>query len=252
MLDADAQKDIGDGAVDPRMLAVLDKLTEKHKIELSVIKTGHDQFTSGGSVSNHFVGRGIDIARVDGEIVNPGSTAARELATEIAALTGDLRPTEVGTPFPIGAPGFFTDGAHQDHIHVAFDGEPPGGLHSAPRRRRGAAAAAAAAVPGQPVAAAAAAEPKVDPRGRWPSKRSRPKAAERAGQGRLAGVPGGDQAEGRAGRRGRGRRRRGPPRASTSPGVSDAYPGDNASREQIAAWMARPGARSAGCRPSCR
>ena len=63
MLDADAQKDIGDGAVDPRMLAVLDKLTEKHKIELSVIKTGHDQFTSGGSVSNHFVGRGIDIAR---------------------------------------------------------------------------------------------------------------------------------------------------------------------------------------------
>ena len=70
-----------------------------------MIKTGHAQFTSGGSVSNHFVGRGIDIARVDGEIVNPGSPAARELATEIAEMTGDLRPTEVGTPWAIGASG---------------------------------------------------------------------------------------------------------------------------------------------------
>ena len=73
MLDADAQKDLGDGSVDPRMIALLDKLTEKHKIELSVIKTGHAQFTSGGSVSNHFEGRGIDIARVDGEIVDPAA-----------------------------------------------------------------------------------------------------------------------------------------------------------------------------------
>ena len=141
ILDADAQKDIRDGAVDPRMISLLGKLSEKHKIELSVIKTGHAQFTSGGSVSNHFEGRGIDIARVDGEIVNSGSPAARELASEIAEMTGDLRPTEVGTPWAIGASGFFTDGAHQDHLHVAFDGPPPAGFQaSAPsgaRRRRG-------------------------------------------------------------------------------------------------------------------
>ncbi len=155
VLDADAQKDIRDDAVDPRMIALLGKLTEKHKIELSVIKTGHGQFTSGGSVSNHFVGRGIDIARVDGEIVNPGSPAARELATEIAAMTGDLRPTEVGTPWAIGASGFFTDGGHQDHLHVAFDGEPPAGFAApAPSAAPAPAAAAAAAAPGQPAAAA--------------------------------------------------------------------------------------------------
>ena len=124
---------------------MLDKLTEKHKIELSVIKTGHAQFTTGGSVSNHFEGRGLDIARVDGQIVNAGSTAARELASEIAELQGDLRPTEVGTPFPIGASGFFTDGDHQDHIHVAFDGAAARGLQG--RRRRRAAAAAAARRP---------------------------------------------------------------------------------------------------------
>ena len=171
ILDADAQKDIRDGAVDPRMISLLGKLSEKHKIELSVIKTGHAQFTSGGSVSNHFEGRGIDIARVDGEIVNSGSPAARELASEIAEMTGDLRPTEVGTPWAIGASGFFTDGGHQDHLHVAFDDPPPAGFQaSAPS---GAAAAAPPPrpppplrpppprplPPGQPAAAAAAAEP---------------------------------------------------------------------------------------------
>ena len=154
ILDADAQKDIRDGAVDPRMISLLGKLSEKHKIELSVIKTGHAQFTSGGSVSNHFEGRGIDIARVDGEIVNSGSPAARELASEIAEMTGDLRPTEVGTPWAIGASGFFTDGAHQDHLHVAFDGPPPEGFKaSAPS---GAPAAAAACAPAPAAAASAA------------------------------------------------------------------------------------------------
>ena len=174
VLDADAQKDIRDGAVDPRMIGLLGKLAEKHKIELSVIKTGHAQFTSGGSVSNHFEGRGIDIARVDGEIVNSGSPAARELASEIAEMTGDLRPTEVGTPWAIGASGFFTDAGHQDHLHVAYDGEPPAGFQppapsgapaagAAAAAAPGAPVATAAAAPGQPSAAAALAQPKAKP-----------------------------------------------------------------------------------------
>ena len=161
ILDADAQKDIRDGAVDPRMISLLGKLSEKHKIELSVIKTGHAQFTSGGSVSNHFEGRGIDIARVDGEIVNSGSPAARELASEIAEMTGDVRPTEVGTPWAIGASGFFTDGAHQDHLHVAFDGPPPAGFEATVPS--GAPAAAAASAPAAPAAAAAAPPPASPP-----------------------------------------------------------------------------------------
>ena len=121
VLDADAQKDIRSGDVDPRMIALLGKLTEKHKIELSVIKTGHAKFSAGGGVSNHFVGRGIDIATVDGEIVRPNSAAARELATEIAELSGNIRPTEIGTPWAIDEPGYFTDSGHLDHLHVGFD-----------------------------------------------------------------------------------------------------------------------------------
>ena len=172
MLDADAQTDVRGGDVDPRMIALLQKLGEKHKIELSVIKTGHAKFSAGGSVSNHFHGRGIDIARVDGEIVRPNSAAARELATEIAGIQGDLRPTEVGTPWAISESGFFTDGAHQDHLHVAFDGEAPADFQApaaaapaAPAAAAAAAAPAAPAAPGAPAAAAAAAPPPVPKKG---------------------------------------------------------------------------------------
>ena len=219
-----------------------------------MIKTGHDQFTSGGSVSNHFEGRGIDIARVDGEIVNSGSTAARELATEIAALTGDLRPTEVGTPFSIGAPGFFTDGAHQDHLHVAFDGEPPAGFTPPAPAAPAAPVAAVAAAPvaGQPVAAAAAAEPAGNGKESLSlSAVTAEAASKRARQGRIPSLPGSGQAEG--GRRGGGRagggtRRRG---RSTSPASLTPIPATTprASRSRPG-WPSRP--RRAGCRPSCR
>ena len=186
-LDADAQKDVRDGAVDPRLVALLTKLSEKHKIDLSVIKTGHAQFSAGGGVSNHFEGRGIDIARVDGEIVRPNSAAARELATEIAALQGDIRPTEVGTPWAISESGFFTDGAHQDHLHVAFDDPPPEGFQApaaAAPAAPAAVAAAAPAAPGAPVAAAAAVPqpPKKGESGQFMAAAA--KAADAAGRGR--------------------------------------------------------------------
>ena len=126
-----ARSDLEQGVVDARLVAVLAELAKDHEIGLSVIKTGHDQFTSGGSVSNHFVGRGLDIARVDGEPVSPGNGAARELVSAIAELEGAIRPTEVGSPWDLEPPEFFTDGAHQDHVHVAFDGELPRGLRDA-------------------------------------------------------------------------------------------------------------------------
>ena len=209
-----------DGAVDPRMLALLDKLTKKHKIELSVIKTGHDQFTSGGSVSNHFVGRGIDIARVDGEIVNPGSPAARELATEIAAH----RPATCARPRSARrgrsrADGFFTDGGHQDHLHVAFDGEPPAGFKPPGAGRRRAGRAPRPPLPGQPAAAAAAAGPKPKPGDSMSfcavKRRGAPRRPTPAQEGRL------DAPSWRCSRR-PGRRARWPRRARVPAAVADA------------------------------
>jgi hypothetical protein len=120
-LDENGREDFEKGRMDPRIVASLTKLAEKHRIVVSSTTSDHPQLTSGGSPSNHWFGRGIDIATVDGQVVNAGSDAARTLASELTELDPAIRPTEVGTPWPIAAPGFFTDARHQDHIHYAFD-----------------------------------------------------------------------------------------------------------------------------------
>jgi cell wall-associated NlpC family hydrolase len=66
------------------------------------------------------------ITMVDGSPVAPANIAARDLAQELSALDPAIRPTAVGTPWPIGdATGaFYSDDAHRHHIEVGF-GEPP-------------------------------------------------------------------------------------------------------------------------------
>ena len=95
-------------------------------------------------------------------------------------IDSEYRPDEIGSPFAISGPGYFTDAAHQDHVHLGFKteidpdwkppadvaaaggGAPPATAPVAPAAAApGAPVASAAAAPGQPAAAAAAvAEPK--------------------------------------------------------------------------------------------
>ncbi len=176
----------------------------------------HPKFTTGGSVSNHAMGRGLDIASVDGEIVNPGSAASRELASELSQLPEEYRPDEIGSPWPISGPGYFTDAGHQDHLHLGFKQEidkswtPPadvaakGGAAPAPAA---AAAAAAPAVPGAPAVAAAA--PVAAAPGA-PVAAAAAVAPPRAEAGRVGHVPRGGR---RQGQEGRLRRVRGRPEA---------------------------------------
>ena len=136
-LSADARGDLATAgepgsAIDARLLGVLDAVLRAHSLTVSVVKTGHPQFTTGGQVSNHWYGRGLDIARVDGELVNATNAGANALARSLAELPPPIRPTEVGSPWAIGAPGFFTDASVQDNIHVAFDEPGSGRTHSAP------------------------------------------------------------------------------------------------------------------------
>lgn len=119
-------------AIDARLLGVLAAVLREHSVTVSVVKTGHPQFTAGGQVSNHWHGRGIDIAAVDGVPVNAANAGANALARSLAELPLPIRPTEVGTPWPIGAAGFFTDASVQNNIHVAFDEPGSGRTHSAP------------------------------------------------------------------------------------------------------------------------
>ena len=120
VLDNVGVADIKAGKIDPRIVGVLTKLSQEHEIVVSCMCSDHSKFTAGGSVSNHAFGRGLDIASIDGEIVSPGSALAREVASELSGLDSAIRPDEIGSPFAISGPGYFTDAAHSNHIHVGF------------------------------------------------------------------------------------------------------------------------------------
>ena len=62
--------------MDPRIMAVVAKLAQTREITLSSTTSDHPELTTGGSQSTHWFGRGVDIATVDGQIVNAGSDAA--------------------------------------------------------------------------------------------------------------------------------------------------------------------------------
>ena len=157
VLDADGIKDIKAGRIDPRVVGVLTKLSQEHKITVSCMCSDHPKLTSGGSVSNHHFGRGMDIASIDGEIVGPGSPLAREVASELSSLDPKIRPNEIGSPFAISGPGYFTDAAHQNHLHIGFkepikpDFKLPSGLTADAPPEAAAPAASAAAVRPRPL-----------------------------------------------------------------------------------------------------
>jgi cell wall-associated NlpC family hydrolase len=121
VLDGHGIADIKAGRIDPRVVAVLTKLSEDHKITVSCMCSDHPTLTAGGSVSNHHFGRGMDIAAIDGKPVNAANPIARAVAGELSSLDPNYRPDEIGTPWPISSKlGYFTDADHSDHIHVAF------------------------------------------------------------------------------------------------------------------------------------
>jgi hypothetical protein len=120
VLDADGVADQRAGRIDPRIVALLTKLAQTHRITVSAMCSDHPRFTNGGSISNNYLGRGADIAAIDGQPVNRTNTTAREVAAGLSSLPPSYRPDEIGTPWPISAPGYFTDAAHQQMIHTAF------------------------------------------------------------------------------------------------------------------------------------
>ena len=253
--------DLKAGKIDPRVVAALTKLSEDHEIKVSCMCSDHSKFTSGGSISNHAYGRGLDIASVDGEIVNPGSAAARELATELSTLDERYRPNEIGSPWPISGPGYFTDAGHQDHVHLGFKDEIPKDWTVPSELTGDRSGAAAAAVPGAPAAAAVPGAPEVVaaavPGAPAPAAApvaaaaAAPKAGDSgqfmAAKATAAGAKKGDSGQFMAAAQ--------PPpaQAATAPpaGVADAaaaavdlsgvggYPGDDAPKEQLAAWLGK-------------
>jgi hypothetical protein len=170
--DATGIADLKAGRIDPRVVSVLEELAKKHKLAISAMVSDHDKLTAGGSISNHYYGRAVDIATVDGRPVSPGNLAARQIAVALASLPASIRPSEIGSPWQLPGAAYFSDSEHQNHLHVAFDDPiaanwtPPPGLSA---EASPASPAAEVAPAPQPVAqsdaakAAAIVQPLVNP-----------------------------------------------------------------------------------------
>jgi hypothetical protein len=118
-----ARNDVAAGVIDPRVLEVLEILSRRFQISVSVLKSGHSPYVAGTtSLSNHYFGRAVDIYAVNGVNVSPLNLHAHQLSLVLNELPQQLRPSEVGSPFyDIVYPGAFADGDHQAHLHVGFD-----------------------------------------------------------------------------------------------------------------------------------
>ena len=113
--------DLSAGRIDPRVVAVLAQVAGSHTIVVGPISSDHPKFDPSGQISNHYWGRAADISAVDGAPVSPSNATAYAVALSLGSLPASIRPSEIGSPFGISGPGYFTDSAHQDRLHVGFD-----------------------------------------------------------------------------------------------------------------------------------
>ncbi|MCD2140911.1 MULTISPECIES: extensin family protein [Rhodococcus] len=131
ILSGPAQNDVSTGRIDNRLLAILHALSREFTVAIQVMHTGHVQTVyPTARVSNHAVGRAVDIREIDGRPVvdtRPGDERVLRLMRRAA----ELGATEVGGPVDLNGPrkGFFSDDVHHDHIHLGVTpGDPPAHL----------------------------------------------------------------------------------------------------------------------------
>ena len=116
-------RDIQAGLLDERITGLLALMTKNHQITITSLRSDHSQMTASGNVSNHFYGRAMDIASVDGVSCTDTSTTApcAELGYALAQLPEPLHPTELIYCFDLDGPGpAFALPDHCDHIHAGY------------------------------------------------------------------------------------------------------------------------------------
>jgi hypothetical protein len=117
--------DLEAGAIDPRIVGLIGAITQSHQVTVSSLRSDHSMYTASGGVSNHYYGRAMDIAAVDG--VSCTDTAVTspcgELAITLSQLPAPAMPTELIYCFDVDGPGpAFARSDHCDHIHAGYDG----------------------------------------------------------------------------------------------------------------------------------
>jgi hypothetical protein len=116
-------RDIQAGLLDQRVTGLLALMTKDHQITITSLRSDHSQMTASGNVSNHYYGRAMDIAAVDGVSCTDTSTTApcAQLGYALAQLPAPLHPTELIYCFDLDGVGpAFALPDHCDHIHAGY------------------------------------------------------------------------------------------------------------------------------------
>ncbi len=116
--------DLRQGNLDPRILALIGAISRHHRITVSALRSDHSMYTSSGNVSNHYFGRAVDIAAVDGVPCTDTAvdSPCGRLVRQLAFLPAGERPTELIFCFDADGPGpAFAQADHCDHIHAGYD-----------------------------------------------------------------------------------------------------------------------------------
>ena len=117
-----ARWDVFRGDVDPGLLSALEQLADRHRISVSVLRSGHPRAVwATDRLSAHSRGFAADIYKVDGRLVvtqRQGASDAREAAAYLVQAGAE----QVGSPWILGPGGSrsFTDVVHEDHLHLQW------------------------------------------------------------------------------------------------------------------------------------
>ena len=118
-----AQADLENGRIDPRVINLIAYLTARYRILVSSLRSDHGMLTTSGNVSNHYYGRALDIAAVNGVPCTDMSydSPCSQVGRLLVALPAGARPTELIYGYDLDGPGpAFAMADHRDHIHAGF------------------------------------------------------------------------------------------------------------------------------------
>ena len=120
-----ARWDIYRGDIEERLLVLMTQLARDYTYAVTVLKSGHPPHVfATENVSNHTVGRAVDIWMVEDEAVvsqrGDTSSPAYKLTRGVFER-GDV--PEIGSPWDFDGGGgrSFTNDVHLDHIHLGYD-----------------------------------------------------------------------------------------------------------------------------------
>jgi hypothetical protein len=112
--------DIRSGSVHDTVLTAMLQLAKTYRIGISVIRSGHPQYVFGTTrLSDHPRGRAFDTWQINDHAVVDPSTP-RTLITSYMRAATSTGSYNVGGPYQLPGPTYFSDNTHHDHVHTGY------------------------------------------------------------------------------------------------------------------------------------